>query len=143
MCVARRTHRGQSLVEAAIVMPVFLLLVLGAVDFGRAFSASLTVENAARQAAAYAAQHQADGSRSGGSCQRTWGGTTDVAMASASSLGIQCTNVSVNAGSTDPYGRTPVTVTVSATFVPFTPIVGSVLGLHSVGGSATARGESW
>ena len=131
------------MVEAAVIVPLFLLLVLGAVDFGRAFAASLTVSSAARQAAAFAAQHQADGSSSGGSCQRAWGQATDVAIAAASSLSLQCGNVSVSTGAADPYGRTPITVTVTAAFTPFTPIVGSVLNLHAVGGAATARGESW
>jgi Flp pilus assembly protein TadG len=135
--------RGQALVEAALVIPVFMLFVVGAVDFGRAFAAVLTATNAAKQAAAYAAQHQADGSTAGGSCQRSWGQSTDVAITAASSLAIQCTNVSVGSGTTDPYGRTPITVTVTAAFTPFTPIVSQVLNLRSVGGTATARGETW
>lgn len=135
--------RGQALVEAALVMPVFMLFVLGAVDFGRAFASVLTATNAAKQAAAYAAQHQADGSTAGGSCQRAWGQSADVAIAAGSSLGIQCTNVSVGTGAADPYGRTPITVTVTATFTPFIPIVSQVLNLRSVGGTATARGETW
>ena len=138
-----RTRRGQALVEAAVVIPVFMLFVLGAVDFGRAFAATLTVTNAARPAAAYAAQHQADGSSAGGSCQRAWGQSVDVAIASASSLGIGCPNVSVTNSPADPYGRTPITVSITATFAPFTPIVSQVLNLHQVGSSATARGETW
>ena len=138
-----RSRRGQALVEAAVVVPVFVLLVLGAVDFGRAFAATLTVTNAARQAAAFAAQHQADGSGAGGSCQRTWGQSEDIAIGAASSLAIGCANVSVTNGNADPYGRTPITVTITAPFAPFTPIVGQVLNLHQVGGSATARGETW
>src|ERR1700681_3811108 len=43
-------HRGQSLVEAAITLPVVLLLGLGVTDIGRAFYYREAVTNATRQA---------------------------------------------------------------------------------------------
>ncbi len=46
--------RGQSLVEFSLVLPVLLVLVLMAVDFGRGFYAWVTLTNAARDAANYA-----------------------------------------------------------------------------------------
>jgi Flp pilus assembly protein TadG len=48
-----RRGRGQSLVEFAIILPVFLLIGFGIFDFGLAFDASLTVSNAAREGARY------------------------------------------------------------------------------------------
>lgn len=47
---ARRSARGQSLVEVAITMPVVLLLALGVTDIGRAFYYREAVTNAVRQA---------------------------------------------------------------------------------------------
>lgn len=47
---ARRSERGQSLVEAAIALPLVLLLALGVTDIGRAFFYREAVTNAARQA---------------------------------------------------------------------------------------------
>lgn len=47
---------GQSLVEFALVLPMLLILLLGVADFGRVFSAGITVEAAARDAAEAAAQ---------------------------------------------------------------------------------------
>jgi hypothetical protein len=44
-------NRAQSLVEFAIVLPVLLLLVLGAMDFGRLFKTKIFVTNAAREGA--------------------------------------------------------------------------------------------
>lgn len=41
--------RGQSLVEFALVIPLFLLLVAGMVDFGLGLNASITISNAARE----------------------------------------------------------------------------------------------
>ena len=47
----RARSRGQSLVEFAIVVPVFLMLAFGVVDFGLAFDASIGITNAAREGA--------------------------------------------------------------------------------------------
>lgn len=46
----RSRARGQSLVEAAITLPVVLLLALGVTDIGRAFYYREAVANSARQA---------------------------------------------------------------------------------------------
>jgi Flp pilus assembly protein TadG len=47
---SRRANRGVTLVEFAIVAPLFLLVVFGVIDFGRGVSAYTTVADAARQA---------------------------------------------------------------------------------------------
>ena len=47
----RARRRGQALVELAIILPVMLFLLLGALDLGRVFYANITVENAAKEAA--------------------------------------------------------------------------------------------
>ena len=54
----RRLHsRGQALVEFAIVLPLLLLLLVMAIDFGRVFFGWVGLQNAARIGAAYAAAH--------------------------------------------------------------------------------------
>lgn len=53
----RRNARGQSLVELALVLPVLLLIVMFALDFGRAFYSWVTITNATRVGANYAASH--------------------------------------------------------------------------------------
>ena len=47
----RRRNSGQSLVEFALVLPVFLLLLGGIIDFGFMFYSRITVINAAREGA--------------------------------------------------------------------------------------------
>jgi Flp pilus assembly protein TadG len=42
-------RRGQTLVEFALILPIFLLLLVGIFDFGRAIYAYNTVNNAARE----------------------------------------------------------------------------------------------
>lgn len=46
-----RGEKGQSLVEFALVLPLFLVLVFAIVDFGMGFHAWITVTNAAREGA--------------------------------------------------------------------------------------------
>lgn len=47
----RRTRRGQAVVEFALVLPVFLLLLFGALEFGRVFVRLHLMTNAAREGA--------------------------------------------------------------------------------------------
>lgn len=47
----KKKERGQAMVEFVLVLPVFLLLVFGIVDFGMGFHAWLTVTNSAREGA--------------------------------------------------------------------------------------------
>ncbi len=47
----QRRHRGQALVEFAVVLPVFFLLVAGMFDFGLGIYSDLTLVNAAREGA--------------------------------------------------------------------------------------------
>ncbi|HEX5826854.1 MAG TPA: TadE/TadG family type IV pilus assembly protein [Candidatus Limnocylindrales bacterium] len=57
---AEARSRGQSLVEFALLLPVLLLLVLFALDFGRIFLGWVTLNNMARIGADYAAKHPND-----------------------------------------------------------------------------------
>lgn len=45
----RTSDRGASLVEAALVMPILILLVFGVVEFGRAYNAQISLTHAARE----------------------------------------------------------------------------------------------
>ena len=49
----RRRGRGQALVEFALVIPIFLLLIFGLVDLGRAVFANNSLAEAARDGARY------------------------------------------------------------------------------------------
>lgn len=62
---ARARARGQSLVEFAIVIPVLLLILLAAVDFGRVYLGWVNLNNVARVGANFAALN-ADGWQYGG-----------------------------------------------------------------------------
>jgi Flp pilus assembly protein TadG len=47
----RRRARGQSLVEFALVLPLFLLILAAIVDFGMGLATTITLGNAAREGA--------------------------------------------------------------------------------------------
>ena len=48
---ARRTHRGQSLVEFALILPILMTMFGAAVDVARVYQAWVTLEGATRDAA--------------------------------------------------------------------------------------------
>jgi Flp pilus assembly protein TadG len=51
-----RTDAGSAALELAVISPLILLLLIGVVDYGRAFFTSVTVTNAARAGAEFGAQ---------------------------------------------------------------------------------------
>jgi Flp pilus assembly protein TadG len=148
-----RSDHGQGLVEFAIVLPVFLLIVFGAIDLGRVIWATDDITNAAREGARYASVH---GGSFLTSCPTGPGLTqtlqpscpawspdtkepTRVAtrgyfVAAGGSTTVQvcyytttsCSGDSDQSGATNSRG-TYVTVTVQAT-VPI--LTGTLLGLH-------------
>ena len=52
-----RNESGSAFVELALVLPLLLLLLIGAVELGRVAYASIEVSNAARAAVAYGSQN--------------------------------------------------------------------------------------
>jgi len=67
-----REDRGQAFVELALVLPILILLLVGAAEIGRLAYASIEVSNAARAGVAYAAQSHttaADNGATGGIVQ--------------------------------------------------------------------------
>ncbi len=128
--------RGQSLVEFALTLPVMLILVLGAVDFGRLFYAWVTIHNAARVAANYAAINP-NGSFGANSeydqLVRNEGlsGLTTVCPLSGGATAapqptFQDTSMDANATPTD-LGDT-ATVSISCDFRIITPVIGNIVG---------------
>lgn len=106
----RRT-RGQSLVEFALIAPLFFLLVIGLFDAGYAVYAYNTVSNAARSAARVAIVNQDAGD------------IEAEARRLAVSLGADRITVTLDACSISgcEYG-----VTVLYDYQPVTPLVGNV-----------------
>ncbi|MCH8025659.1 MAG: pilus assembly protein [Chloroflexi bacterium] len=107
--------RGQSLVEFGLMLPILVLLVLGAIDFGRVYFAYISVTNGARNGADYASL--------GSAAADDLDGIRAAAVADTSDLvNISPTNPSVSSASgTDSQGRLYSDVTVSYTFTTIFP----------------------
>ena len=52
--------KAQALIEFALLLPVLLLLLMGAIDFGRLFYVKIVLTNAAREGANYLSFHTFD-----------------------------------------------------------------------------------
>lgn len=114
-------QRGQTLVEMALVLPVFLLFVMGIFDLGRAVLLGNTVAEAARQGARYAVVNPAD-------CT---GIKTAVTNALAGVAQVAPSAVTINEASGIDTGD-PVTVSVTTTFTPITPLIAQAMKASSV-----------
>ena len=91
----RRRTRGQALVEFALVIPLFLLLIFGIVDAGRLIYAYNTVSNSARNSARVAIVNQ---STTGSNTCDTMDPTVyavGCAISSGIALGITAPDVSI------------------------------------------------
>lgn len=104
----RRSERGQAMVEFALVVPLFLIMVFGVVEFGALMMNKIHVARAADV-----------GARTGS----LKGGTTATAISAAASAVtglISCTAATPTAN----YGGSPtqITVTASCTYAPITPV---------------------
>ena len=55
-----RGEQGQSIVEAAFVIPLLIVVLCGILDFGWIYTNQLMVDNCSREGARYAAVHSKD-----------------------------------------------------------------------------------
>jgi hypothetical protein len=120
--------RGQSLVEFALILPIFLILLLGILDFGRAIAAYNSVSNGARSGARVAIVNQ----------------DFDAIEAAVESeaFGLDTVEVEYD-GNVDPTQTDcprigcVIEVRVSTEYVPATPIFSTLVGSITV--SSTSR----
>jgi len=109
---SRERERGQSLVEFAIILPVFLLILFAILDFGRAVYAYHVVANAARE-----------GARFGQISPEDTAGIIAKAENAAVGLDVTDLDITVTWPTTD-----TVRVDVGYTFRLITPLVSDVVG---------------
>lgn len=113
--VMYRSQIGQTLVEMALVLPIFILMVMGIFDLGRAVWQANTVAEAARQGVRYAITAPSD-------CT----GIKSAATEAAIGVKLTASPVTISEPSGVSLGR-PVTVTVTGTFTPVTPLIATVV----------------
>lgn len=114
---------GQAIVETALVLPIFLALLLGAIEVGRIAYASIEIASAARAGVAFAAQNHADAIDTTNITLAATQAAPDLRSVSATSSQVcSCSNASSTAVSCKTIGATclsphhiEVNVTVNVT----------------------------
>ena len=142
--IRRRSERGQGLVEFALVFPVFILLLFGILDLGRAVYAYNTIGDAAREGARVAIVNQiqtstdclqdrpiqdlSDPHWSIKACAIRWANALEVkasdvtvSYAPPPGMTLTCTPTVVSVGCI-------ATVRVDYTWHAITPIIGGLVG---------------
>jgi Flp pilus assembly protein TadG len=133
----RRFHRGegaQSLVEFALILPIFLLLVTGLFDLARAVWQENTLAYAAREGTRYAIVHGSGSSLPLGPSNSSEPNITSVVRNAAVGVG------GITVTTAWPLGNDrgqPVSVDASAPFVPLPSyyLLGGIFHIDLRGGS--------
>ena len=145
---ARRARRfarddgAQSLVEFALLLPVFLLVVTGIFDVGRAVWQENSLAYAAREGTRYAIVHGSAGSPVVGPCTNCLNPATNnlgtiVSAVTTNAVGVYNIDVTSDYPDGDNQRNHRVTVDATAPFIPLPSqyLLGGVFQLTLRGGS--------
>lgn len=120
----RRPTRGQTLVEFALILPLFILVLMGIFDLGRAVYAFNTITNASREGVRLAVVDQ------------NVNGIKAEAAEKSVSLGVSPGDVQVEFRTADLVASCPTpigldcvaVVTVNYRYTAATPVIGNIVG---------------
>src|SRR6476620_6752527 len=139
----RHRSRGQSLVEFALVLPVFLLILMGIVDFGMAVYKFNGVSQAAREIARVTSVHPCAGPTPctpGSSAETATVINIQKGLIPGLSINvatdIKCVDNTGTPKSPCNFAEDSVQVTVTAPYRPMTPILGSLVQWTMKGSSS-------
>jgi Flp pilus assembly protein TadG len=136
----RRDERGLALIEFALALPLLAILVLGAVDLGRAYSLATRLTNSAREAARFA-QDAPEQVATTGVCvapdsitwmathedgSNTWTVNVDKMVSGSATPLTGCRTMQDPAATVRPGDR--IRVRVSSSFAILTPLVAQLVG---------------
>lgn len=102
-----RDDRGATVVEFALLAPLFIMLVFGVISFGLVFAQQLGLSNGARQAARA-------GIVKGATCAQIYAQARDASGTvgmSSGSVAVSITRGATSATATNPCGATPASST--------------------------------
>ena len=117
-----RSERGAAAVEFALVLPMLLVILLGIIEFGRAYNTQISLTHAARETA----RHMA--------IDKDWSAAAAKGVASASSVDLQASNFSTSTNTCSK--GTDVHITVNYDLKTITGVGG---GKMSLSGKAAMR----
>ncbi len=116
-----RREDGQAMVEFALILPIFLLILCGIIDFGWLFYNQLSLNNACREGARYAVVNTAEDANTQAIINHIENATTTIFANNG--VDIEVTYSSPN----DPTAG-DITVSLEAEISFFTPVLSSVMG---------------
>ena len=120
-------ERGQALVEFAVAAPVILILIVGLFDVGRLIYINNELSHAVREGARWGAvQGRAADQAAGTNTGVTDAVNAGIAVAPGTNVTVACTDVQAG-GSTCTSGDL-LTVNVTTSVAPITPLIGDILG---------------
>jgi Flp pilus assembly protein TadG len=112
------SESGASLVEFALLLPVFLLILLGTVDLGLGMRTYMGLANAAREGARWASAYPSDTA-----------GTQAVVAAEAARAGVAAGELTTTITTASGTGGTTVTVTVMHSYPT---LFGALTGMGAI-----------
>jgi Flp pilus assembly protein TadG len=127
----RNSQRGSTLLEFALIAPLFLLLVCGIFDFGHLFFVQMSMQDAIRQAGRFAVTGSSlpDPNHPGKNLSRV---ASIIQTAQQAAVGTDITNIQVSSksGGKDNAGGPGDIVTVSVTndLQLITPVIANFFG---------------
>ena len=127
MTANKENNSGQTLIEFALIIPVFLLLVFGLLDLGRAVYYYSAIHNAAREGARYSIVHYDRNPVSFSIAQKN--AIRNVVQEKAVAVGLLISDITVDLryySSNDKY--TSEVCVNDYPFSPITPLIADVLG---------------
>src|SRR4051794_14391806 len=140
----RNGRRGQSLVEFALLLPVLLVFLAGALDLGRVFYANITLHNAAREGAMQAARTPTNYVRNANCNAASNLVTCRVQFeAKGSAISIAATDIDLTCSISGCPAQAAsfVTVTVHGQFRLVTPLLSAVFGGQTLNLTSTATAQ--
>lgn len=132
-------ERGQSLVETALVVPVLVILLVGAVEMGRVVYASIAVANAAKAGAQYGCENGYTAQDTSGIALAASSEAPSLTLSTSSSSVCACSDgtasTCLNTDCPNSHIEQTLTVNTSAT-------VSSKIRLPGLPNSYTVKGQS-
>jgi PKD repeat protein len=149
----RRASRsqGQAIVELALILPIFLILVASALDLGRLFYSQISVNDAAREAALEASQNptsfiadtactSANKEQNRVMCRATNESRGSFVTIAPADVAMECSTNPSPCPTTPALGQT-VSVTVTGHFRLITPLLAVFFGGQDTTFSSTASAQ--
>lgn len=140
--------KGQAVVELVLILPILLLLIVGAIEYGRLISSKIVITNASREGAYYFSMNSTtnDGSTVNITGAQTAASNETVSSGLSLSTSVNCCDASNNCGTSLTYCKVGnnVIVTSQATVqnVYLITLIGKILGIKGQNNSISLSNSS-